>query len=389
MVKLTEAFTTNIVEDHTEDGLRSGEGSIVELANGHLLMFYSCFQGWSDDAPAFIARRISRDGGETWSPPEVQFERPEGALNSMGVSLLRLQDGRIACSYGIKWAHDHLVAMVTFSSDEGKTWSPCLPVTDQKGYLWTNNDRLLQLRDGTLLVPFCRLEESKTDAAVEGGDLRFNMPCGVFYSVDGGATWEKSPHEIKHTPEVFTMPLYIDEQITEGHRENLRCRLGVFQEPGLVELQDGRIMMYMRSSYAIYRCFARHPAAPWEDCGIFEGLNVCIGPQTIRRDPESGKLIMLYNDRGTHGWGSWTSEYNFRTPLSVAVSSDEAASWQRWGALENESHNYCYFSLLFLKGKFIASYYQSGNPIKASKNPRRNLASLKVCRGASEIFSAQ
>lgn len=382
---MTADYTTFLVEDHSHDGLRSGEGAIVALANGDLLMLYSCFEGGHDADAAFIARRISCDEGRTWSKREVQFEKNEGSLNSMGVSLLRLQDGRIACSYAVKWSLGHCVPVFMTSEDEGETWSVPRMVSTEQAYFVVNNDRLIQLEDGTLVMPYARLDESISEDATD--DLQWNMLCGLFYSRDVGASWQTSPHEIKFTPEIFTKPLFVEEKnLVADALKNIQHRLGIFQEPGVVQLKDGRLLMHMRSSYAIYRCYADDVTAPWKDCGVFPGLNVCCSAQTIRRLPGSNELVMLYNDRGTLRWGEQDTEFNFRTPVSVAISGDEGATWERWGTLENDSKNYCYFSLLFFQDQFIASYYESGEPAKNSESTRRNLASLKVCVGSTAIF---
>lgn len=373
-----------LIEDHAGDGLRAGEGSVATLRDGRLLLFYSRFlQGGKDGDPSHIAARISCDGGNSWSDPRPHFLPPAGALNVMSASLLRLDDGRLICVFLVKWSEHHMTPMATWSGDDGVTWTEPVPLSDEKEYFCVNNDRLVQLADATLVLPYARLKSTETHPAES--DQRWNMLCGLFFSHDRGRTWRRSPHEVAHTPEVFTPPLVDSPLHQHGDlAHQITHRLGVFQEPGVQPLSDGRLLLYMRSSYAIYRCFAESVEAPWKDCGIFPGLNVCCGPQTIRRLPGSGQLIMLYNDRGNLAWGE--PGFRDRTPLSVALSSDEGKTWERWGQLENDTHNYCYFSLLFSGDRFLATYYQSGNPAPGGKPARRNLASLKACSGPVEIF---
>jgi len=96
---------------------------------------------------------------------------------------------------------------------------------------------------------------------------------------------------------------------------------------------------------------------------------------------------MLYNDRGETPWGDET--FNYRTPLAVAVSDDEGETWQRLGALTDESLNYCYFSLLFFDQgqRFIISAYESAfNHQPDGSVRRRNLASLKIWTGPTSLF---
>ncbi len=373
-----------LVEDHSRDGLRSGEGSIVALKDGRLLFFYSRFlQAGGDGDPAHIAARTSTDGGLSWSEPWIQFAPPEGTLNAMSASLLRLQDGRIGCVYLVKWTERHLTPMWTYSEDEGETWSTPTPFSDETEYFCVVSDRLVQLADGTLALPYARLNPGQVNDTPEF-DYRWNMLCGLFFSPDRGATWKRSGHEVTHTAEVFTPPLIRSElQNRADMVYQVENRLGVFQEPGLQQLSDGSLMLYMRSSYAIYRSVAKNAAAPWEDISILPGLNVCCSPQAIRRLPTSGNLLMLYNDRGQIAWGE--KEFHQRTPLSAAISRDEGKTWQRWGQLEDDSRNYCYYSILFYRSQFVLSYYESAPPALPGKF-RRNLASLKVCTGPTDIF---
>lgn len=375
-----------LVENHSEDGLRAGEGSIVALKDGRLLLLYSQFlQGGGDGDPAVIAARTSADGGLNWSQAQVQFVPPAGTLNAMSVSLLRLQDGRIGCVFLIKWSERHLTPMWTYSEDEGVSWSTPQPFTDEPEYFCVVSDRLVQLADGTLALPYARLNPEQENDTPEF-DYRWNMLCGLFFSLDQGATWKRSPNEVTHTPEVFAPPLIIHEvQNRIDMVYQLDHRLGVFQEPGVQQLQDGSLMLYMRSSYGVYRCFAEDVEAPWEDIAMMPGLNVCCSPQAIKRLPTSGHLIMFYNDRGRTAWGE--KEFHLRTPLSVAVSKDEGKTWERWGKLEDETRNYCYSSVLFFGSRFILSYYESAASVDPTK-PRRNLASLKVCTGDTKIFDA-
>ena len=70
----------------------------------------------------------------------------------------------------------------------------------------------------------------------------------------------------------------------------------------------------------------------------------------------------------------------WRTPLSVAVSDDDGATWQRHAPLEpDESVTYCYYSLCFHGGRAVATYYQGVTTQDASGiEQRHNLRSLKV-----------
>lgn len=385
--KISDKLQFNLVEDHREDGLRAGEGSAVELENGDILLFYTRFQGGGDDSPAHIARRLSTDGGMSWSEGTPVFDRPEGSLNCMSVSLLRLQDHRIGCVFLTKWSKDRLIPMWSWSDDEGAHWAEPRPVSDGEGYFIVNNDRLVQLGDGTLAMPYARHVHLGNDDVRGCFDPAWNAECGLFFSRNLGNTWTRSAHSVRHTPDVYREPLYCDvEKLDPIAREIRENKLGIFQEPGLVELRGGRLMMQMRSLYGIYRCFADGVEGPWMECDVWEGFHVCCSPQTIKRLPGTGRLIMLYNDRDSTPVGN--AEFHFRTPLSVALSDDEGRTWKRWGKLEDETRNYCYFSLLFFGERFLITYYESAERVGKDGSPgRRSLASLKTCVGNVSIFT--
>ncbi|MBT5061474.1 MAG: exo-alpha-sialidase, partial [Verrucomicrobia bacterium] len=73
---------------------RNSEGDFIQLRDGRLLFVYSHFtDGTSDHASAFLASRISSDGGQTWSDKDAIILSNEGGFNIMSVSLLRLVNG--------------------------------------------------------------------------------------------------------------------------------------------------------------------------------------------------------------------------------------------------------------------------------------------------------
>lgn len=357
---------------------------MVMLTDGALLLFYSEFTGGgADESRGHIAAIRSGDEGITWSEPKSVFQAPPEALNAMCASLLRLQDGRIGCVFCLKHSTTRLTPQWSVSSDEGESWTLPQPVTSEMGYFVVNNDRLIQLRDGTLVFPYGLHAGIAGKEQYEHWDPAWNAWCGLFYSKDGGATWSRSSQGITHTPEVFYQPLYLEPHAldNQGLRYEFEHRLGAFQEPGVQELADGSLLLHMRSNYGVYRTFAAGVESPWEDCGPIPGFNVCMSPQTIRRMPGSDRLVMLYNDRGTTPLGS--PLHSLRTPLAVAFSEDSGRTWKYAGNLEGSDKNYCYFSLLFHGERFFTTYYESVVRVSSDGvSSRRNLASLKFGSGS-------
>ncbi len=111
-----------LLEDHRGDGLRSGEGSVAPLSDGSLLMIYGKFDGGKDDDTARLVVRRSVDGVK-WLDPVTFCKTPKGSLNVMSVSLLAMEDGRLACVYIHKQSHDDCRPLFIISEDDGKSWT--------------------------------------------------------------------------------------------------------------------------------------------------------------------------------------------------------------------------------------------------------------------------
>ncbi len=90
------------VVPNTAEHPRNGEGDIIQLKDGRLLLAWTRFlKGGSDFSPAEIAAMTSSDGGKTWSEPYV-LQPNIGGTNVMEVSFLRLQNGEILLGYCVK-----------------------------------------------------------------------------------------------------------------------------------------------------------------------------------------------------------------------------------------------------------------------------------------------
>ena len=88
--------------------------------------------------------------------------------------------------------------------------------------------------------------------------------------------------------------------------------------------------------------------------------------------------MCVFNNRHHIAFGDTERFWSWRTPLTLAVSDDDASTWRILGNIEDESHNYCYTSMLFFGREILLTYYESENSIKDGKPERRSLASLKM-----------
>ena len=330
----------------TEATPRNGEGDAVVLSDGSLLLVYGEFCGGGDAAPATLQGVVSRDSGRTWQEKRLVQEN-DGGRNVMSASLLRTQKGDLLLAY-LRKDDDRrrCTPFVKRSADDGMTWSEPKPVTEVTDrYHVVNNDRLVQLRGGRLLLPAC---------VSEGGEMRSDV---VFFSEDEGRTWSRSE------PRGFLA----------------ESKSGP-QEPGVIELKDGRIMMWCRSDMGcIYCCHSTDGGerfGPWHPTS----LKAPVAPASIKRLPSSEHLLCLFNNHES------PPEYwaVTRAPLTAAVSPDEGATWRIAGDLEpDRTKSYCYTSITFLPaGEILLTYYlgRSVDTVEDGKLVRsqRNLSHLKV-----------
>lgn len=296
---------------------RNSEASVAQLRDGRLLLAYSEFYGAdsSDHAKARISGKTSSDGGRTWSEPFVLQENV-GGLNVMSVSLLRLNTGELAMVYLVKNSLSDCRAYMRKSADEGKTWSEAVCCTTPERYHCVNNDRVVQLSTGRILVP-----ASHTDHV----ERNYHFLSCCYYSDDGGTTWRKGED--------------VDLPGTGA------------DEPGVVELRDGRVMMWLRTSLGhIYACWSSDGGVTWTPPEPLPLVSPA-SPASIKRLPTGDLLIV------------WNNSPDRRVPLTVALSSDEGRSWHHVKDVETQpcaerpQDGYAYTSILPLGDRVLLTYY--------------------------------
>lgn len=295
---------------------RNTEGSIVELKDGRLLLAYTRFYGGgSDHAFADISGMLSTDQGRTWSRPFLA-QRNDAGCNVMSASLLRLQTGEILLGYLRKnTPSTDCRFYVRLSADEGESWGTEVCATPEPvEYYVVNNDRVIQLRNGRLLVP----------AADHADWRRRRQAWAVCYlSDDKGATWRRG----------------------KGHVELPGCGC---QEPGVVELSDGRVYMIIRNSLgAVYKADSNDGGDTWSEA-TSTGLPAPVAPCSIKRIPTNGDLLLVWNHSKTR-----------RVPLTAALSSDDGETWHHIRAIETQGGSFAYTSICFVGEAAVLSYWSS------------------------------
>lgn len=202
------------------------------------------------------------------------------------------------------------------SADGGETWTEPRELTCRGGgrCLGPDKNKPIVLSDGTCLAP----------AAIERHDGSWDV--FVTRSEDGGRTWEAAD----------LIPL---------DRSRITGR-GVIQ-PTLWESEPGRVHMLMRSSCGrICRSDSEDGGRTWSPVRKTALPNNNSGIDLARLD--DGTLALAFNPVS----GDWAP----RTPLSVALSTDNGETWSRRFDVETGEGEYSYPAIIPTAGGVALTY---------------------------------
>lgn len=301
-----------------EGNPRNSEGDFIQLNDGSILFVYTHFtSGTGDNASAYLAGRYSYDQGKTWTNEDVEILENEGGMNIMSVSLLRLQSGEVALFYLRKNSETDCIPFMRISTDEAKTWSEPKRCIDVTKYHVVNNDRFVQLPNGRIIFP-TSIHEAPNWA-------NGNIMC--YYSDDNGDIWQKS------------------KQI--ANPENI-----VLQEPGIVELKEGKLMLFCRTNSGVqYFSFSENNGETWTP--VEPGnIKSPLSPASIERIPATGDLLLLWNNNYKP-----ERDGGKRTPFNLAISKDDGLSWEKIKTIECDPAGwYCYTAIQFVDNHVLLGH---------------------------------
>ena len=308
--------------DPREGNPRNSEGDFIALDDGSILFVYTHFtSGAGDNASGYLAGRTSRDQGKTWTKDDIVIMPNEADMNIMSVSLLRLNNGDIALFYLRKNSESDCLPVMRISKDEAKTWGDAkICFNDSPGYYVMNNDRVIQSKNGRLIFPLSLHKTPDTEVSAMG-----KLIC--YYSDDNGENWNRSS-EIENVNNV------------------------VSQEPGLIELNDNKLLLFCRTESGVqYFSFSEDQGESWSP---LEPGNIRspLSPASIERIPKTGDLLLLWNDNYETG-----RDGGKRTPYNLAISNDEGKSWSKVKTLESDPNGwYCYTAIDFVDNHVLLGH---------------------------------
>ena len=296
-----------------EGNYRNSEGDFIKLNDGRILFIYSHFtEGTGDNAGAHLAGRYSQNEGETWTTEDFAVLENEGDMNIMSVSLFRLLDDRIALFYLRKNSESDCIPYMRTSDNEANSWSEATRCIPDSGYFVVNNDRVVRLKSGRIIFPVSLHKTAQTETSNIG-----KITC--YYSDDDGKSWMKGNNALN------------PDQATT-------------QEPGVIELKNGRLMLFCRTeSGTQYTCYSSDQGENWSNLKP-SNIKSPLSPASIERIPQTGDLMLVWNNnyKPIHDGGK-------RTPLNLAISKNEGTTWEKIKPIESDPNGwYCYTAVEFI-----------------------------------------
>lgn len=157
-------------------------GRVLVLKNGDLLLPMETWKAWSDTGPIRQQSLImfSSDGGKSWNRHVTVAMDPKHRILYWNGMFSRLESGRILVMYWTKDSktENDLTIQATYSEDEGATWAP-LYDTGIIGQMGCTID----VGKGRVLAVYNRRDEEKPG-------------IWMVISKDGGKRWPRAGHTL-------------------------------------------------------------------------------------------------------------------------------------------------------------------------------------------------
>lgn len=315
---------------------RNGEGAFARLKDGRIVFAYTEYIGGSggDHDWARISAIFSNDEGETWGEKRVLYQPNTDDANIMSVSFLRMNNGDLGMFFLRKTGQLCRLNLVR-SSDEGETWQEPIVCCDE-GYYVVNNDRVVRLKNGTILFPANRHESPNSGYAVQY----------YFCSEDDGESWQRLEPPLRHPFSSSSTGL---------------------QEGGIFQHDDESLLGWARTrSGSQFVMRSEDNGLSWTTpCGS----ELFTGPDAPMQIKKVGSItVAIFNPKPRYygrvevetcetGKTLWA-----RTPFVCLASYDGGYTFPEGYLLEDDPANaYCYPAVIEGSDYFLVAYYHSND----------------------------
>jgi sialidase-1 len=338
---------------------------VVATKRGTLLAYCEARAGERGDWGAIdILLRRSADGGRTWDAPRKvaavegpksknpaalaqQLADPEAVTYNNPVAIADGRSGAVHFLFCLEYARCFYLR----SDDDGRTFSEPVEITatfDQfkPEYDWkvlaTGPGHGIRMGSGRLVVPVWL-------STGTGGHAHRPSWVSVVYSDDAGRTWRRREFAARHSEEIVNP-----------------------SETAAVELNDGRVMLNIRSESKAHRraiSFSRDGATGWTRPVFDPALSepVCFGALARIKAGDKSRILFinpdnLYSSRlkasveGAAQAGAAADRRN----LTVRLSYDEARTWPVSKVVEPGYAGYADIAFSPRHGSIYAFYERGG-----------------------------
>ncbi|TWU26704.1 Sialidase precursor [Novipirellula galeiformis] len=291
-----------------------------------------------DEVSCQISSITSSDRGRTWGDRRV-LQPNQWQHNVKQSNLVRLSENEILLFY-VGW--DSATNRNVFrrrSLDNGQTWDEQVQIS-KPGWYCNNADRAIRLSTGRIILP----AHGPFDPRYIGG-TRYrgaDLHSFVYYSDDGFRTWKTSKNSMT--------------------AQGRGCH-----EPTIVELKDGSLYCLMRNTNKKqYASISTDGGESWSTPQPTV-LTSPEAPALLKRIPATGDLMVIWNNVSSSS--NWP-----RTPLSVAISDDEAKTWKHVQDIDNRNNfEVAYPSATFVDDEVLVAYYS-----RDTKGSRGSEVTLRI-----------
>ncbi|MFQ6095751.1 MAG: exo-alpha-sialidase [Candidatus Bathyarchaeia archaeon] len=289
--------------------------TVVELPDEDLL---AAWYGGSYEGARDVAILSSRFklNDNTWTEPSVLIDTPD---RSDGNPVLFLDNKGVVWLFYVtmlgEWWKSCIIKYIK-SADGAHSWSTPIIMRHKMG--WMTRNKPIILGNGDILLPV--YDEERWHSM-------------VMISEDCGKTWRR----------------YGD----------ISTEKGVIQ-PTVVQLSDQSLLMYMRTGGLggyIWESTSTNNGRTWTPASKTHLRNPNSGIEMIRTS--SGNLVLAFNDTSRG-----------RTPLNVALSTDEGITWPYKKELETGPGEFSYPSLIQTKDGSIHVVYTHRRGEAGRSGPR-------------------